>query len=230
MMMSTPSAGQRVDVFLNRFDLIHEDDGFAGRGDFLRVRGQRRDDADLNAVHVEDQRVADAARKRGFPLTSRLPETTGNRHRVQERDDAFGAVVELVVAQRHGVEADGLHELPGCGAVIGREEQAALVLVARIEDETFSPAAVSSSRNVLIAVAIRATPPKHSPAASSSASQVELKRLIGWMRLCRSLICRMWRVVSAATGAAIERPARIAVDPRIRENILLSLFIGWASA
>jgi hypothetical protein len=34
-----------------------------------------------------------------------------------------------------------------------------------------------------MAVAIRATPPKHSPAASSSALQVELKRLIGAIRL-----------------------------------------------
>jgi hypothetical protein len=42
-----------------------------------------------------------------------------------------------------------------------------------------------------MAVATRATPPKHSPAASSSAEQVELKRLIGWIRLCRSLMCRM---------------------------------------
>jgi hypothetical protein len=45
----------------------------------MRVRGQRRDDADLNAVHVEHQRVADTAVQRGSPLTSRLPETTGNR-------------------------------------------------------------------------------------------------------------------------------------------------------
>jgi hypothetical protein len=127
--------GQRVDIFLQRFDLIHEDDVFAGRGDFLRVRGQRRDDADLNAVHIEDQRVADAPGKRGFRADVEVAGDDREGHRVQERHDTFGAVVELVVAQRHGVEADGLHELPGGGAVIGREKQAALVLVARIEDD-----------------------------------------------------------------------------------------------
>jgi hypothetical protein len=58
---------------------------------------------------------------------------------------------------------------------------------------TFSPASVRLSRSSLIMVATRATPPKHSPAALSSAEQVLSNRLIGSIRLCRSL---MWMMCS----------------------------------
>ena len=71
----------------------------------------------------------------GSWLTSRLPEITGKLTASSSGMIPSGAVVELVVAQRHGVEADGLHEFARRGPAIGGEEEAALVLVAGVEDE-----------------------------------------------------------------------------------------------
>ena len=94
---------------------------------------------------------------------------------------------------------------------------------------TFSPASVRSSRRSLTAVATRATPPKHSPAASSSAEQVLSKRLIGWMRLWMSLVCRMWIVTSAE--AAEPKAAIMAVEHRIRASIVtLPVGMEWCQS
>jgi hypothetical protein len=54
---------------------------------------------------------------------------------------------------------------------------------------TFCPASFPRSRSM--AVFSRAAPPKQAPLASSSAEQVASNLLIGSMRLCQSLKCRM---------------------------------------
>jgi hypothetical protein len=94
---------------------------------------------------------------------------------------------------------------------------------------TFSPAAVSSSRSRVD----RGGHARH--AAEAFARRVVLGRA-GRIEAVDRLDPAV-QVVDVqdvqrrfgGTGAAIGQPARIAVDPRIRENILLSLFIGWAS-
>jgi hypothetical protein len=98
-----------------------------------------------------------------------------------------------------------VHELDLGLALVGGEEQRALELVAGVEHETFSPA--SSARLAAIAVASRATPPKHLPAASSSAEQVRVEALIDSIRLWKSLMCRMCSVNSAEAGPATGRIA-----------------------
>ena len=50
-----------------------------------------------------------------------------------------GTVVELVIADRHRVKADGIHELDRVLALVGRIEQAALILVAGVQDDDVLP-------------------------------------------------------------------------------------------
>jgi hypothetical protein len=107
-MISTPLLGQRVHVVLDRVDLVLEDHRGAGAGGFGRIRGQRRDEADLNTVHVENDRVLDLGIQRVVLAQIEIAGQHGEIDCLQEPDEVIGAVVEFVVADRHSVEADGL--------------------------------------------------------------------------------------------------------------------------
>jgi hypothetical protein len=113
MMISTPSAVSASTSFwiasISAWKMTVGRRGWR----FPRVRRQRRDDADLNAVHVEDD-ACPRPRRRARVLAQ--VEVAGQDREIdhlQEADEVVGAVVEFVVADRHGVEADGLHELRG---------------------------------------------------------------------------------------------------------------------
>jgi hypothetical protein len=109
---------------------------------------------------------------------------------VDEFRELLRAVVELVVADRHGVEADGVHELGLHGALVGRVHERALELVARVEHDDV--AAFGRDRVAqLVDLGGEAR-----DAAEAFAGRVVLGRagriepLIGSIRLWRSLMCR----------------------------------------
>ena len=160
--------GQRIDIGLQGGDLILEDHVRAGRRDFLCIARQRRDDTDLHAVHIQNDMILHPARKRGIGADIEIARQDRKADRVKQRQKPLGAVVELVIAQRHGVKADGLHELARRRTAIGGEEQAALILIARIENDH-----ILACRNQRPAQAVhRRGDPRH--AAETLASRVIL--------------------------------------------------------
>ena len=183
-------------------DRIAEDVGLVRRGDLGGVGRGRAEDRHLLAADVEHQPVLGERRE---ALVGGDIDAAGEHREGRGLDElrqGLGAEVELVVAVDHRVEADPVHHLGLDLAGIGGEEQRALEDVAGLEHQHVAAGALDLRRGARsIAVTSRAAPPKHLPAASSSAEQVESKALIDSIRLWKSLKCRMSRVKACAPPA-----------------------------
>lgn len=116
------------------FDVVLEDHvGTGGRG-FRRIGRQRRDDADLLVALLDHHLLDDLV----LQVRLRQVQVAGQDREldpVGQHGQPFRSVVEFVVAHRHRVIADGVHELDDLLALVGRVEHRALVLVARVQHD-----------------------------------------------------------------------------------------------
>ena len=175
MILSTPSACERGHLAAQVVDRGAEADGRAGGGDLGGVRRGGAEDRHLLAADLEHEVVEGEG---GEQVVGGDVDAAGDDREVGGLDELgqrLGAEVELVVAVDHGVEADAVQHL-GLGlAGIGGEEERALEGVAGLEHEDGLALGGHLVAQAFTAVTRRAAPPKHSPAVSSSAEQVELE-------------------------------------------------------
>ena len=117
----------------NRVDLILEGDIRARAGGFSRVRGQGRNDPDLFAAHFQHNGRGDLVAQQVGCGQIKVARNHREGHFVDECRQRFGPVIELVVANGHGIEPDRFHHLGFHVTLVGGVHQRAFELVTRIE-------------------------------------------------------------------------------------------------
>ncbi len=116
-------------------DLILEGDLVAWRGGFARIGGENGHHADLLAAHVLDDIALELVLQ--LRAVGNLGVAGNDRELggVDKLQKFCRAVIEFMVADCHGVEADAVHEFGNRAALVLRIEERALKLVAGIENQ-----------------------------------------------------------------------------------------------
>jgi hypothetical protein len=130
-----PSSSSLSDGVLEVVDFIEDENRRARRGGFNCVRSKYGKQRDLLAADFLDDVGLDAVPEHRIGAADSVAGDDRELDHVDEIAQAFGAIVELVVAHRHGVKADAVHELCRGLALVGRVEQRALELVTGIKHQ-----------------------------------------------------------------------------------------------
>ena len=126
---------QPVHLRLHGLDRIGEDDVGAGGGELVGVLGREADQADALAADLDHGALLDGVRQDRLAAHIGVGHQDGELDRVHEVAQDLGAVVELVVADGHGVVAERVHHLGRQRALVVVVEQRALELIAPVHQE-----------------------------------------------------------------------------------------------
>ena len=127
--------GQVLRIGGQCLDLVLEDHAVRWRGGFRRIRREYRDDADLLAANLQHRRSIDNVFQAVVLAEVEIARNDRKGDPLGQHRQPIIAIVEFVVADGHGVIADGGHELDHFLALVGRIEQAALILIARVQQD-----------------------------------------------------------------------------------------------
>ena len=127
------------DFTLHRFDGIMEGDVLARRGDAGGILGREADQSDLLAGPFDDHGGFQDIGELRFARHIRIGHEHRELDRLHEPAQHLRPVVELMIADRHGVITDGVHHFRCRLALIAGVEERSLKLVAAVHKYRIGP-------------------------------------------------------------------------------------------